>query len=200
MALNSYGDLVTSVQGWMARGDALVIDRIPDFIRLGEERIFRKLRVSQMIVRDTLTIPPAQNWVALPSDWLAFKRINTDTEQRIDYTPDSSMLDIPAPGKAYMYSLEGRRLIYGQTPAAPLVLNVSYYARPIPLATSTTNWLLDTAPSVYLYAALIEGAQFIKNSQAAGEWGTLYDRSFGELQGTDAAAMVSGSQLRQRPQ
>lgn len=197
MALDSYTALRTSVQAWLARADSLVIDRIPDFIRLGEERIGRKLRVSGMVSPPTtLTIVAGQNWVALPADFLAFKRIRTDAEPLIEYMAPDALDDLPPAGDASKYSIEGRRLIYGQTPTVDLPLTVKYYQRIPFLQDASSTWLLTEAPSVYLYAALVEGAMFIKNSAKAGEWGTLFDKAVAELQSVDDAAMVSGSRLR----
>jgi hypothetical protein len=197
MSISNYTDLKTSVQGWLARGDSLVVDRIPDFIRLGEERIGRKLRVSAMVTPPTvLTILAGQNWVALPDDWLAFKRIRSAAEARIEYMAPTALEDLPPAGDASKYSIEGRRLIYGQTPTANLDLTVKYYARPPLLSGAASTWLLTESPSVYLYAALIEGAMFIKDSAKAGEWGTLFDKAVADVQSVDEAAMISGSALR----
>jgi hypothetical protein len=196
MSISNNTELKTSVQAWLARGDSLVIDRIPDFIRLGEERIGRELRVSGMVTTVTLTILASQNWVALPDDWLAFQRIRSATEPRIEYMSPDALEDLPPSGDARAYSIEGRRLLYGQTPTADLALTVKYFARPPYLSGSASTWLLVDSPSVYLYAALIEGAIFTKNSKAAGEWGALFDKAVGALQSVDDAAMVSGSRLR----
>ncbi|MGJ7500073.1 phage adaptor protein [Variovorax sp. ZT5P49] len=199
MSFSSYTDLKTSVQAWLVRGDSLVTDRIPDFIRLGEERIGRRLRVSGMVsLPTTLTILAGQNWVALPDDWLAFKRIRSAAEPRIEYMTPDALEDLPPCGDASKYSIEGRRLLYGQTPSANLALTVRYYQRPPYLQNAASTWLLNEAPSVYLYAALVEGAMFIKNSGKAGEWGTLFDKAVDELQSVDEAAAVSGSNLRMR--
>lgn len=199
MPFSNYTELKTSVQAWLARGDSLVIDRIPDFIRLGEERINRDLRVAAMIAPpSTLTIVAGQNWVDLPDDWLEFKRVRSAAEPLIEYMSPDALEDLPPNGDASKYSIEGYRLIYGQTPTANLALTVRYYAWIPFLATNPTTWLLDLAPSIYLYAALLEGALFTKNSKAAGEWGTLYDKAVAALQGTDEAATISGSRLRLR--
>lgn len=197
MAFSNYTELKASVQAWLARGDSLVIDRIPDFIRLGEERFGRKLRVSGMVsLPTTLTIVAGQNWVALPDDWLAFKRIRSAAEPRIEYMAPDALDDLPPAGDASKYSIEGRRLIYGQTPTANLALTVKYYQRPPYLSITPTTWLLADSPSIYLYAALIEGALFTKNSAKVGEWGTLFDKAVAEAQSVDEAAMISGSALR----
>lgn len=198
MAFANYAELKASVQAWLVRNDALVVNRIPDFIRLGEERINRKLRVSSMVsLPAPLTIVAGQNWVALPADWLEFKRIYSAAEPRIEYMAPDALENLPPCGNASKYTTEGRRLIYGQTVSVDLALTVKYFARiPSLVADEDTNWLLTESPSIYLYASLIEGAMFIKDSAKAGEWGTLFDKVAGEIQSADDAAMISGGRLR----
>jgi len=199
MAFTTYAELVTNVADWAARGDPTFTAKVPDFIHLGEARIWRKLRVSDMVVPANLVVPAAQNWVALPSDWLAFKRIRTTAIARIEYMPPDQLDDLPTPGDDARYSVEGRRLLYGTTPAANLTLDIRYYQHPGFLITVGTTWLLIKAPAAYLYAALIEGALFVKNAAKAGEWGALLDKELGELKSADEASMVSGGRLRQSP-
>lgn len=197
MPFANYVDLQASVQAWLARGDSLVIGRIPDFIRLGELRINRDLRVAAMIAPpSTLTIVAGQNWVALPDDWLAFKRVRSAAEPLIEYMAPDALEDLAPAGDASKYSIEGYRLIYGQTPTVNLALTVRYYAWIPYLATAGATWLLDISPDIYLYASLLEAAMFVKNSKAAGEYGSLYDKAVAALQSADEAANVSGSRLR----
>lgn len=204
MAISTYAELKSAVQYWTGRGDSKVISRIPDFIRLGEERIFysgeRLLRVSDMItVLSPFTIAAGTNYAALPADWLQFARVRSDAQPLIEYMSPDALEDLPSPGSETAYTIEGRRFIYGQTPSVSLNLTARYYARPAYLtADADTNWLLTKAPSVYLYAALLEFALFVKDSNRAGEWGTLLDKAITGLESGDAAAMVAGGRLRQR--
>ncbi|VTU37026.1 phage adaptor protein [Variovorax sp. PBL-E5] len=199
MAFASYVDLQASVQAWLARSDALVINRIPDFIRLGEERIGRKLRVSGMVQITTLTIVAGQNWVALPTDWLAFERIDSATRSRIEYMSPDALADLPKSGDDSKYSIEGGRLLYGVTPIADTVLNVRYYQRPPFLASASSTWLLTASPSLYLYAALAEASLFLKSPDEASRWGQMFEKTLAEMKGADEGAMISGSRLRMRP-
>ncbi|MBT2322524.1 hypothetical protein J7E62_09220 [Variovorax paradoxus] len=196
MALSNYTDLQLAVKEWAARFDTSVVSRVPDFIRLGEERIWERVRISWGITPATLTIPAGQNWVALPSDWLAFKRIRSATVTRIEYMAPDALEDMPEPGDASKYSIEGGRLLYGQTPTANLDLQVKYYQHPGLLSTAATTWLLTRAPSIYLYAALLEAAIFVKNTAKVAEFGSLLDKAIASLDSADRAAQISGSRLR----
>ncbi len=196
--LDTYAGLQGAVLTWANRGDAVVGDQVVNFVRLGEERIYRTLRLSGMVTVGTLTIPAAANYVALPAGWLEFKRISSAAEHRIEYMPPDALYDLPAPGDASRYSIEGDRLIYGQTPAANLTLDVRYYARPDYLAITPTNWLLTQAPSLFLYAALVELAVFTRNAAMLDQFGGMFDKVKGEMQSVDGAATVSGGRLRLR--
>ncbi|OUM01751.1 phage adaptor protein [Variovorax sp. JS1663] len=196
MSLNNYTDLQAAVSGWASRADSTVVSRIPDFIRLGEERLWQRVRSQWGIEHATLTIPGGQNWVALPTGWLAFKRITSAAEPRIEYMAPDALEDLPQPGDATKYSIEGGRLLYGQTPSAPLVLTTKFYKMPGLLATAGTTWLMDRAPSIYLYAALIESAIFVKNPDKVAEYGALLDKAIDNFQSAERAAVVSGSRLR----
>lgn len=197
-SFTTYAGLVTAVADWAARGDPAFTARVPDFIALGEARIWRRLRVSDMIVSTTLAVPGGQNYVAVPADWLAFKRVSysANGRTRVEYLPPDQLADLPVTGDQTKYTVEGRRLIYGQTPGSTLNLAVRYYQHPGFLQTVTTTWLLTKAPATYLYAALIEGALFVKNSAKAGEWGTLLDKELSELDSQDKAALIGDGRLR----
>lgn len=198
MSLNSYGDLKTAVQSWATRTDSPFATKVPDFIRLGEERIWQTVRTSDMIsLPVTLTVPAGQNWVNLPDDWLAFRSLATSNGWRVEYLAPDVLHDLPTPGDAAAYSIEGRRFLYGQTPSVSAALTMRYYQHPGLLSDSlSTNWLLTKAPSVYLYAALLEGYIWAKNPQKVGEYGKLYDDAVARLMSSDRAAMISGGPLR----
>ena len=49
-------------------------------------------------------------------------------------------------------------------------LALTYYASIPALADDDTNWLLDKAPDLYLYASLLEAAPYLKNDQRIPVW------------------------------
>lgn len=198
MALSSYTDLQTAVKDWTARFDSTVANRVPDFIRLGEERLWQRVRSQWGVESATLTVPAGQNWVALPTGWLAFKRIRSAAEPRMEYMSPDTLEDLPYDGDPTKYSIEGGRFLYGQTPSVNLDLTIKYFRHPGLLATVATTWLLERAPSIYLYAALIEAAIFVKNSDKVAEYGSLLDKAIDSFQSADLAAQISGSRLHQR--
>jgi len=200
VALANYTDLQAAVKDWTARFDSSVVNRVPDFIRLGEERIWQDgenvVRSQWGIKHDTLIVPGGQNWVALPSDWLAFARVRTPDQPRIEYMAADALEDLPRPGKANAYSIEGGRFIYGQTPQTDLTLTVKYYQHPGLLSAAGNTWLLAKAPSIYLYAALLECAIYVKNSAKIAEFGSLLGKAVNGFDSVERGDMTRGGRLR----
>lgn len=201
MALASLDELKTAVSGWATRTDSAFTARLPDFIRLAEERIWQRVRVSDMVtLPEVLTIPAGLFYADLPDGFLAFRSIGAIAPNKnMDFIPADRLYALPTPGDGSVYSIEGRRFLYGQTPSADLAITVRYYKAPDLLTDATsTNWLLEKAPSVYLYAALLEYYVFAKNAAKVGEYGKLFDDAVQRLESADQAAMISGSTLRMR--
>jgi hypothetical protein len=198
----NYADLKAAVSAWAARGDSTVTDRVDDFIRLGEQRIWE---TGEHVVRNdlwglsgptTLAVGAGTNYASLPADFLGFARVRSATEPRIEYMSPDALEDLPSPGRANVYSIEGGRLVYGQTVGLSTPLTVRYYQHPGFLVTVGTTWLYQRAPSVYLYAALIEQALFVKNSAKVAEWGTLLEKAINGLESASRAALAGGGRLR----
>lgn len=197
----NYAGLQTAVADWPGRGDARYLARVPDFIALGETRIWRRLRVADMIVTGSLIIPGgATNYVTVPADWLEFARVRSSTTSRIEYLPPDQFDAQVLPGDNGFYTVEGRRMIYGMPPNSSATLDVRYYAHPGMLRDVTTTWLLTKAPGAYLYASLLEAMLWSKNASKAGEYGTLLDKELDELESESKASVLGGGRLRaQRP-
>lgn len=56
-----------------------------------------------------------------------------------------------------------------------------YYAGVPSLATSTTNWLVQRNPNVYLYATLLEAAPYIQDDDRINVWGSGYQNAIAAL-------------------
>jgi hypothetical protein len=164
-----------------------------------------------MIERATLTIPAGQNWCALPAGWLAFSRITlpgNPTQNNggnvVEWMPPDMLEDLPTPGNANVYSIEGGRLLYGAVQDATGLaqdLNVKYFKHPGNLGSvlaPDTTFLLAQAPSIYLYAALVEAAIYVKKSDKIAEYGLLLDKAIEGFMSVEKAAQYSGSAIRFR--
>lgn len=199
MALANYVDLQASVANWIHRTDLTAI--IPDFITLAESRIARDLLLRRQMVEATLVCVAGVQTVALPSDWLYFENLTVSASpgRQLSYVPvehidakySSLSTGIPA-----VYSIEGGNIYLAPTPDSAYSLAVIYYARFPALSTASTNWLMTTHPNIYLFASLIEAAQYTMNNELLQIYATRYQTEMQALQDEDEAAQHSGSALR----
>ena len=195
MAISNIVELQAAVAEWMNRPQ--LAPKVPDWITLAESRIAKTLRVSRMIASASLPTVIDQRGVDLPAGWLEFKAVTVDGSP-IDYMPADQLYARNASSPNTMYSIEGGQLLLGPIPGAVFNVDIRYYKRLDALENSSTNWLLQDHPDVYLYGALIEGALYVKNQNEAGQWGTLFDKAIAEVTSADRAAAISGSLLRIR--
>lgn len=201
MAITTYTELTQAVGNWLERDDLSL--RIPEFIALAEARLWRILRTSDLLTTADLSISSTST--ALPSGLLEIKRIYLDTNPK-------TVLELVSPeilyeshgsttsGKPVMYAIEGNNIIVGPTPDATYTAKLAYYAKPTALSdANATNNVLDNAPDVYLYAALLEAEPYLMNDERLQLWATALTRAIEDYQGADTRKEWSGSPIRIRP-
>lgn len=199
MGLANYSDLQTSIGNWIHRSDLTSV--IPDFVSMAEARISRDLRLRKQMTTATLTATAGSPTVALPADWLSFENISVaaNPDRNLVYVPiehidskyNSASSGIPA-----VYTIEGDDLILAPTPDSAYSLPVIYYARFPSLITNSTNWLMTNHPNVYLFACLIEAAQYTYDNDKVQMFSARYNEGLQRLQAQDDEAQHSGSALR----
>jgi len=199
MSLASYADLQTSIANWMHRTDLTSV--IPDFVTMAEARISRDLRLRKQMTLTSLTCVPDNELVTLPTDWLQFENIT------VAASPDRQMIYVPiehidskyqseSSGVPAVYSIEGDYLVLAPKPDSAYLLPVIYYARFASVITNSTNWLLTNHPNVYLFACLIEAAQYTMNNELIQVYTARYNEGLQTLQTQDDMSQSSGSALR----
>jgi hypothetical protein len=194
MALSNYTELQDAIKSWMARVDSNFSGAIPDMVRIAESRIWKNLRCSDMVSTPVaLLIPPDQNWVDLPADWLEFVRIRVaGSTENLNYVPMSTLDQLMADGSP------GDPGVYSTPPASVVSIPCTYYQHPGFLADTTTSWLLTKYPDVYLFGALWAACVFSKNSAKAEEFNQLFTGAIDGIESSDGAAKISGGRLRRR--
>lgn len=203
MALANYTDLQASVASWLNRTDLSAI--VPDFIALAEARISRDLRLRQQLTAGTLATVAGVQSVALPADFLEFENLSVldgTVYRQITYvTSENLNTRYPSGDQSNtprIFTIEGDSLLLGPTPDGIYTLAASHYAKFAALSTTPTNWLLTNHPSIYLYASLAEGANFLKDDAGVVKWLGRYNADATALQEANDKATHSGSALRVR--
>jgi hypothetical protein len=130
------------------------------------------------------TVNAMQGQVALPSDYLAWRRVTWtgQTRRELQYVHPSYFqasyptqpIDIPA-----FFTIEGNKLEIMPIDGTPLEFD--YYQLIPSLQTSTTNWLMTSHPDIYLFGTLVEAELFGVNDDRALTWKARRDELFEEI-------------------
>jgi hypothetical protein len=179
MSFSTYADLKSQIADYLARND--LTSNIPDFITLFEAVAVRRLRVRPMETSTNLT--PSSGSVALPSDYLSWRRVTWTGSNRVDleyvhpsilqaYYPTSPS-DTPA-----MFTIEGSTLKV--RPVDATALEFDYLAKTGALS-SALQWLYTNHFDLYLSGSLAEAYRFCKNYDQAPVWEQKRDQIFSEI-------------------
>ena len=173
----NYTELLAEVESWSNRADLTA--KMADFILYGEKRLNRDLRIRQMEASSDLSAVAGTREIALPSDYLEVRRVY------IDGSPVSELGYVgphvfwgthgsSEPGKPKFYTVEGNNLVLGAIPDSAYTVKFTYYQQIPPLVTNATNWLLEDAPDLYVYASLIALAHYARDNEYLATVTTLY--------------------------
>lgn len=186
MSISTYAELKASIASWLNRDDLTSV--IPDFIALAEADINRKLRHYKMVERVDATLD--SRYVQLPANWLETIRfsITTSPTYRLEAITVDDMLKYredtsDASGRPRYYTHIGEAIEVFPTPDAEYGMQLAYYEEVAALSDSNTfNWLIQMAPDVYLYGALLQAAPYLLDDGRIQVWNGLYQNALGSLQ------------------
>lgn len=195
MAINSYSTLKSAVADFLNRDDLTSV--IPTFISLAEAKFNRVLRTRHMIKRATATIDT--QYFAMPADFLEAKKLvlNTNPLTVVDfataeYLDQQRASTYIATGKPALFGVIGTQFEVVPAPDANYTGELTYYAKIESLSDSTTsNWLLTYAPDLYLYAALVQAAPYLKDDERIATWGQFYTSAIDDIVVADQRASVA---------
>lgn len=188
-----YASLQSAVIEYLARDqDTTLIARIPTFIQLAEAKFNRQLFVRQMEQRATALLDPGSNepeFISLPADFQSMRRVRLSSvagkpclafksgTQLDEYRFGTS--DVA--GRPHYFTVFGDEIELAPTPDAAYTVEMVYRRNVPPLALNDPNWLLSLAPDLYLYAALLEAAPYIKEDGRIQTWGLGFASALGDL-------------------
>jgi hypothetical protein len=203
--ISDYASLQTAVTEYLAREqDTTLIARIPTFIQLAESKFNRQLFVRQMETRSTTTVDTGSTdpeFISLPSDFQSMRRI------RLSGVAGKPTLEFKSPAglDEYRFSIDniveqplfftifGDEIELAPTPNDDFVIEMVYRRNVPPLATNDTNWLLTMAPDLYLYAALLESAPYIKEDGRIQTWALGFSSALNDLNQLSKVATIYNS-------
>jgi hypothetical protein len=196
MAITTYAELQTAISNRLGRRTDLT-SYLPDYITLGEARIYRELRVRQMETSFSTAI--SSGVIALPTSYraLKFAYVNGTTAKKLQ-RKDAEWIYTNYPtrsadGEPRFIAQEASNFIFGPYPDDTYTIKGVYYKALAALSTGV-NWLLTDAPDLILYASLAEAGDDLQDDRAA-MWAAKYEQAKQAVQLESDKEEFSGSVL-----
>ena len=181
--MQTYTDLTAAIGNWLQRADLNAL--LPNFVQLFEACANRRLRVRQQ--EATVELTPANGVVALPADYLSFRRLTFTGNPRQELAfVEPSWLQAAYPNLAAdiprVFTIEGGNILTMPLDPGNTPLELVYFQQIPSLAANSTNWLMSQHPDLYLFGALAEAQAYTVNPDAAALWKSRRDELFDEIE------------------
>lgn len=157
----NYSELKAGIATYMHRTDLTAV--IPTFIQLAEGYLFRELSPPETEI--VVTGVTVGGYAILPADYGTLQKLTVTSNgktRKVEYL-DLPIVGAEADSSPGYYSFEAGKLrIFGASDGQPYTLH--YLPQMEALSdTNTSNWLLEKAPDLYLYASCLECAKYIRD-------------------------------------
>lgn len=184
MPLSTYTELQAAVADWLDRTD--LTSQIPDFITLAEAEFNRTLFVPQR--EEVSSSSASSGTVALPADFWSMRSVYIDSDpkvflQQMNMGELRTQFSASTTGKPQNFALQsGDEMVLAPSPDDTYTLILNYWQTIPPLASNSSNWLLDSHPDIYLYGALLQAAIFLVDDDRILRWRGSLGQAIGQLQ------------------
>ena len=197
MAITNYGELKTAVQTWMFdAGD--IAASASDMVTLAQSLLNRRIRRREMITQSDIT--PTAGLFALPDDFLQVRHVAELNGTRrkplklITLEQSDRIYPDREAGIGTHYAIIGSNIRV--FPTITNDIELTYYASLAAFSSdSATDWLLQKFPNVYLSAACMFAAEYIKDDNEVQKHMAMLDMYVSMLNSEDDAAEFADAEF-----
>lgn len=206
MAINTYALLKTEWQAWTSDSTSTLSNRFDNITTILEARLnwgteppnpfpSPALRAREMENRATATAD--DEYLALPTDYLEmiYLKANGSPDTFLDpMTPIQATRSVKndTTGDLKYFMVAGGEIKFFPAPSASTTVEMLYYQK-IPTLVTAANWLLSTAPNVYLYGGLLEIYLFKGALDKAAYFHGLFSGALNSLNAAQKLSRAGGT-------
>ena len=187
MALASYSDLQAAIADWLERGD--LATRIPDFITLAESRLNRMLRLRLMESEVALSASVGARTVALPATFTepVALWLEQDSGRELLRFVDPAVITVSTTaGLPRAWTVNGGFIAF-ERPCDQAYGFTLRMLGALALSIGTpTNPILAAYPDLYLFAALVEAAPYLRDNDLMATFSARLDAALAEVSAKEA--------------
>ncbi len=187
MAFANYTELQAAIATRLHRSD--LTTSIVDYIAIAEKRLNRDLQLLAQETETSLTATIGSRFIALPSLFGAPIALYLTTylpRLELEFRLPTAMQVYSSNGPAEYWTLDGTQLAT-DTPADQAYTYTLRYCAEYNLASTSTNALLTAYPDLYLYGALIEAGEDIRDDALMARSQQRYAQALQECQNNENA-------------
>jgi hypothetical protein len=201
MSFSTYAGLKTNIEAWLARADLTSL--VPDFVMLTHKQLMRDLRGHLKLQRRDPEFVLTGEYTAVPPDFLELVSIrpNVAGAAPMVYTANDRVntLDTDTPTRfSLVAGVESEMFHFSPTPTAGTATIEYYCTLPFFPADTSTNWILNDAPDLYLNGSLFHAYVYLKDAAAAQGVKSLYDYSLNSVMRAGKRTRWGGNGLQVR--
>lgn len=188
-----YADLLVTAGEYVGRNDFAHI--FPRLLGLAEMKLNRQLRVGDMERTETVTITDGSG--ALPDGFLEARSVQTASGQVLRSYSIQALESVArgCPHVPFAFAVKGRNVVVQPVWSGPLTF--TFYGKIPGLSPSNpSNWLLETAPDIYLYAVVEEVSIWAKDAQGATAAAGIKTQMLSDLRSDDERARFAQNRVR----
>ena len=177
MAITNYSQLFARLEEYSLSDD--LKERIPDFIMLAEQHMFKKLRGLEQDTSQNLSTSTSDRFVALPTGYRQMRRLKIDVTGNGDYydliyKPVDHLRIVNSAGIPCYYTITDQ-IEMDRTSDVVYTVQAQFIKSPTALTSSnTTNDVLTNWPELYLYGSLWQLFLYTEEEEKAAKWYSQY--------------------------
>lgn len=181
----TYATLKSNVADWLHRTDATLVNRVADFIKLGEVDLFRLIKMQAIEKSVSLTMTVGSRVLNLPTGCAEiralFDETNQPRERLIQYSEENTPVNTDLRAAPTYYCVTDGQLKFDCLADQAYLLTLLYVENQQLSDTNQTNEILEKYPDAYLYGALLHAAPYIVDDKRIGIWQSLYSKAIQDI-------------------
>jgi hypothetical protein len=212
MAISTYDKLKSGIADFLNRDD--LTDVIPTFIDMAQGQINRDVRHWKM--ETTAQLSTSGDYVYMPTGWLETKNVQYYPDigdynkfQPLEYLSQNALDErkinsenkIGDPQYYTLAALDGTPIMMLFPHPKALTndrVNLSYLNSLDLGLSSTSNWLIEDYPDVYLYGSLIHAAIYLKDDERLALFSQMYGAAVQRVNASSDESEYKHDRLRTR--
>ena len=166
-----------------------IADVFPQLVKLAEASFNRRLRCREQMTTATVVITGGS--ATLPTDFEEIVGVYDGAGYEYVNQPAQALRLVQSRG---FYTIDGTRILAKNDET----LTLQYYAKLPTLTTSmtTSNWLLQRHPGLYLYGVAFEAAKHLSDAEMAQALNTILELEYQAVAATDDSSRYARARVR----